>query len=353
MLQRYTFFCILANFFVLLHPNSVYIPFHQAIMWIILALLSALFLGCYDVAKKQSLMHFGVIQVLTLSVCLSSLLLLPMLLISRWNPEWLVNTIFYVPQVDWRAHFFIFLKSCLVLSSWVCAYIALKHLPLSTVAPMQATRPMWTLIGALLIFGERLTPHQWIGVAFALGSLLLFAISPSRPNTPPASKRSLLPSTFSLLSKYYMLLFAAILLGSASGLYDKYMMRHYDHNAVQVYYTFYQAALMLIVYLSSRLFAFSPFRLNIPQSSKRSLLPTTYYLLPILAISVFLVLSDVVYLLALTYPDSLIAVVATIRRAGTIIPFLYGILVLKEPDPWRKALCTIGILIGLLFLTLG
>jgi len=315
-------------------------------MWIFLALLSALFLGCYDVAKKQSLMHFHVMEVLTLSVCLSSLLLLPMLLVSRWSPELLADTIFYVPKVDWRTHGFIFLKSCLVLSSWVCAYIALKHLPLSTVAPMQATRPMWTLIGALLIFGERLTVHQWIGVGFALGSLLFFALFPlgtkCRSISHRRSIRELCSRSFSkhgLRSIYYVLLAIGILLGSCSGLYDKYMMRNFDHNAVQVYYTFYQAALMLIVY--------------IPQSPKRSLLPTTYYLLPILAISVFLVLSDFVYLLALTYPDSLIAVVATIRRAGTIIPFMYGIIVLKEKDPWRKAICTTGILIGLLFLTLG
>jgi len=313
-------------------------------MWIFLALLSALFLGCYDVAKKRSLMHFHVMEVLTFSVCLSSLLLLPMLLVSRWNPELLTDTIFYVPKVDLRTHGFIFLKSCLVLSSWVCAYIALKHLPLSTVAPMQATRPMWTLIGALLIFGERLTVHQWIGVACALGALFMFSLG----NIKKVRGERLKVKGNRLQVKgegiYYVLLAIGILLGSCSGLYDKYMMRNFDHNAVQVYYTFYQAILMFIIYFGSR-----P---KLHQKLHVGSDPVCSFL-PILAISVFLVLSDFVYLLALTYPDSLIAVVATIRRAGTIIPFMYGIIVLKEKDPWRKAICTTGILIGLLFITLG
>jgi transporter family protein len=71
------------------------------------------------------------------------------------------------------------------------------------------------------------------------------------------------------------------------------------------------------------------------------------------AISVFLVLSDYVYLVALSYPESLIAVVSTIRRAGTIIPFLYRLIFLHEKDPWKKLLCLTGILTGLVFLLIG
>lgn len=69
------------------------------------------------------------------------------------------------------------LKSVIVLSSWLCAYLALKHLPISIVSPWQATRPMWTLIGAMLIFGERLNPWQWTGVVLAIGSIFLFQLS--------------------------------------------------------------------------------------------------------------------------------------------------------------------------------
>ena len=58
-------------------------------------------------------------------------------------------------------------------------------------------------------------------------------------------------------------------------------------------------------------------------------------------------------MLALRDPDSMIAVVSTIRRGGAVIGFAYGLLFLHEKDPWRKVLCMIGILAGLICLALG
>jgi len=96
-------------------------------------------------------------------------------LLSRLCPDIMTGTHFYVPPMDGQAHLFTLLKSAIVLSSWVCAYVALKHLPISLVSPMQATRPMWTLIGALILFGERLNVWQWLGVLLALGSIFAFS----------------------------------------------------------------------------------------------------------------------------------------------------------------------------------
>lgn len=308
-------------------------------MWVILAILSALCLGFYDISKKRSLRDNNVSDVLTISLLISSAILAVPLLLSRCCPEMMSDTLFYVPRVGLTAHLLILLKSCIVLSSWVCAYAAIKYLPISVVSPMQATRPMWTLIGAMLIFGERLNGWQWAGVVCALGSIFAFSLVEHRAGKDdirtPKSQR-----------KYYICLLFAILIGSASGLYDKYMMRRFDHNAVQVYYTFYQALMMGIATLI----------VNRKRYFRHTTDPTAAafrWTWAIAGISVFLVLSDYVYMLALSDSQSLISVVSTIRRGGTIIPFLYGILVLKEKDPWKKVLCLIGIVIGLLFLAAG
>ena len=301
-------------------------------MWTVLAFISALCLGFYDISKKIALRDNRVVDVLTISVCVSAFVLSVPLMLSRLYPAAMSDAYAYVPTMDLQAHLFTLLKSVIVLSSWIFAYISLKHLPISVVSPMQATRPMWTLIGALLIFQEHLNGWQWIGVLLAIGSIFVFSFKNHRKHPNNLNKQNKL---------YYICLALAILIGSCSGLYDKYLMRQYNHNAVQVYYTLYQAIMMLVVWAVMN------------RKSKRADRPAIQKIGVIVLISLFLIISDNVYMLALRDPDSLIAVVSTIRRGGAVIGFAYGLLFLKEPDPWRKALCMGGIMAGLVCLAIG
>ena len=307
--------------------------------WVILAFLSALCLGFYDVSKKVALRDNSVVDVLTASVLVSSGILIVPLLISRLMPDALSGSLLYVPPMDIQGHLLTILKSAIVLSSWICAYVALKHLPISIVSPWQATRPMWTLIGALLIFGERLNSWQWAGVVLAIGSIFVFSFFNRPAGLSP--KKRLRGLALQPEAKYYIALALAIVIGACSGLYDKYIMRLYDHNAVQVYYTLYQAAMMLVFcYIHHK-----------RHPSERGFHITNIW--PVALISAFLVLSDNVYMLALQDPSSMIAVVSTIRRGGTVIGFGYGLLFLKEKDPVKKILCMIGIIAGLICLAMG
>ena len=164
----------------------------------------------------------------------------------------------------------------------------------------------------------------------AIGSIFVFSFK------KPANRSSLTDK------RYYICLALAILIGSCSGLYDKYLMRQYDHNAVQVYYTLYQAIMMLITWaIMNRKLKITNYELRINHIGV------------IVLISIFLIISDNVYMLALRDPNSLIAVVSTIRRGGAVIGFAYGLLFLKEPDPWRKVLCMSGIMAGLFCLAIG
>ena len=333
-------------------------------MWIVLSFISALCLGCYDISKKIALRENRVIDVLTLSVCISTVLLSVPWVLSRVCPEMMTATPFYVPQLDLAAHGLVVVKSMIVLSSWVFAYISLKHLPLSVVSPMQATRPMWTLVGALLLFGERLNGWQWLGVSLAIGTVFVFSFR---------NKQTIRNTRHTPAGRYYVALALAILIGACSGLYDKYLMRSYDHNAVQVYYTFYQALMMLVVWGVDRGLQVkreqastahpTPYTLHFTPPTFH---PTSYTFHPtshtfhpiqkigvIVLISLFLIISDNVYMLALRDPDSLIAVVSTIRRGGAVIGFSYGLLFLKEEDPWKKVACMVGILAGLICLAIG
>lgn len=322
-------------------------------MWIVLSFISALCLGCYDISKKIALRENRVIDVLTLSVCISTVLLSVPWVLSRVCPETMTATPFYVPQLDLAAHGLVVVKSMIVLSSWVFAYISLKHLPLSVVSPMQATRPMWTLVGALLLFGERLNGWQWLGVSLAIGTVFVFSFR---------NKQTIRNTRHTPAGRYYVALALAILIGACSGLYDKYLMRSYDHNAVQVYYTFYQALMMLVVWGVDRGLQVKREQANWAKKEQANWakreqatwgleLKGAWWVIGL--ISVFLIISDNVYMLALRDPDSLIAVVSTIRRGGAVIGFAYGLLFLKEEDPWKKVACMVGILAGLICLAIG
>ena len=133
-------------------------------MWLILAFMSAALLGCYDSFKKHALKGNAVLPVLFLNTLFMTLIFLPYILMSL--PDW-----------TWAEHKYIVLKALIVLSSWILGYFGMKHLPLTIVGPINATRPVMVLVGALLVFGERLNVWQWIGVLLAVASFLLLSRS--------------------------------------------------------------------------------------------------------------------------------------------------------------------------------
>ena len=137
-------------------------------MWVILALSSAILLGIYEVFKKLSVHENAVIPVLFISTLTSALIFLPITVGSGFYPEFFKTIQLFVPEITLGQHGFIFLKSMLVVSSWILGFYAVKNLPITIVAPIRATGPIWTLIGAIVIFSEHLNFQQWAGVSITL-----------------------------------------------------------------------------------------------------------------------------------------------------------------------------------------
>ena len=296
-------------------------------MWLFLAFLSATLLGFYDVFKKQSLKNNAVIPVLFLNTLFSSLIFLPFILFSVWNPAWMQQTIFYVPTEGWEVHKFIILKSFIVLSSWVFGYFGMKHLPITIVGPINATRPVMVLVGAMLVFGERLNLYQWIGVLLAIVSFFMLSRSGKKEGIDFKH------------NKWILFIVLASVLGAISGLYDKFLMGRFDRMIVQSWYNIYQLFMMGAMLL----FLWYPTRKN-----------TTPFRWDwcIILISVFLSAADFVYFYALTYEDSMISIVSMIRRGSVIVSFIFGAMFFREKNLKSKAIDLILVLIGMIFLYL-
>lgn len=297
-------------------------------MWLLLAFCSAALLGFYDVFKKKSLAGNAVLPVLGLNTLFSSLIFLPFILISHFRPEWLQHTLFYVPDAGWEVHKFILVKSLIVLSSWTFGYFGMKHLPLTIVGPINATRPVMTLVGALLIFGERLNVYQWIGVLLAIGSFFLLSRS---------GKKEGIDFTH---NKWIAFIVLAAVLGAASGLYDKYLMKQFNNMVIQSWYNIYQFFLMggvlMFLWWPKRKTS-TPFHWN--------------WCIPL--ISVFLSAADFVYFYALNMDGSMISIVSMVRRGSVIVSFLFGAMIFREKNLRSKAIDLLLVLIGMFFLYLG
>lgn len=297
-------------------------------MWLLLAFTSAALLGFYDVFKKKSLKDNAVLPVLFLNTFFSSLIFLPFILLSAYAPDILGETIFNVPVVGWEAHKFIIIKSFIVLSSWIFGYFGMKHLPLTIVGPINATRPVMVLVGAMLIFGERLNLYQWIGVMLAF--LSFFMLSRSGKKEGIDFKHN----------KWILFIVLAAITGAVSGLYDKYLMKQLNPMLVQSWYNVYQVFIMcpilLLLWWPKRK-ATTPFRWD----------------WTIILISIFLSAADFVYFYALSYDESMISIVSMIRRGSVVVSFTFGALLFREKNLKSKAIDLILVLIGMIFLYLG
>lgn len=296
-------------------------------MWLLFAFLSATLLGFYDAFKKKSLRDNAVLPVLFLNTVFSSLVFLPFILVSAYTPV-LDGTMFHVPVVGWDVHKYIIVKSFIVLSSWIFGYFGMKHLPLTIVGPINATRPVMVLVGAMLIFGERLNLYQWIGVLLAV--LSLFMLSRSGKKEGIDFKHN----------KWIFFIVLAAVTGAVSGLYDKYLMKHLNPMVVQSWYNVYQVFIMcpiiLLLWYPKRKES-TPFRWD----------------WTIILISVFLSAADFAYFYALSYEDSMISIVSMVRRGSVVVSFLFGALFFHEKNLKSKAVDLILVLIGMFFLYLG
>jgi drug/metabolite transporter (DMT)-like permease len=300
-------------------------------MWIIFAFISAGLLGLYDAMKKRSLRGNAVIPILFLNTLFCTLFFVPVIVMSATG-SLDADSAMFVPACGWHTHKYILLKACIVLSSWVFGYFAMKHLPLTIVGPINATRPVMTVVGAMLIYGEQLNAWQMAGVTLAIVSFYLLSRT---------GKREGIHFTH---NKWIYFLVAAAVLGAMSGLYDKYLMSpnglHLNKMAVQAWSNAYQCLMMLAMML----IIWHPTRKKTTRFEWRW---------SILFISVFVTLADLAYFYALTFPDAMISVVSMVRRGSVIVSFACGAIMFGEKNLRAKVLDLALVLAGMICLWIG
>lgn len=291
-------------------------------MWVIFAIISAVGLGFYDVMKKLSLKDNNVPLVLLLNTLFGTILMSPVLVESISSGQ-------FGPGEGMMGNLLILLKSVIVLSSWILGYFAIKHLPLTIQGPINASRPVMVLVGALVIFGEKLNFLQWTGILIGFASLFLISRVGAKEG-------------FSFKhSKWLWMSVGATMLGAVSALYDKFLLQRFEPLMVQAWYSLYQFFLMSVTVVILRGVhthaSATPFR----------------WRWAIVGISVFLTGADIAYFYSLSVPGSMISIVSMIRRGSVLISFFYGVLVLHEKHVRAKLVDLCILFVSLALLVLG
>ncbi len=318
-------------------------------MWLLLAFVSATLLGFYDASKKAALRENAVLPVLLLNTLFSTLIFSPFLLDTLAGRDWfsgtIVDTAPFAGSLDlpadpnWaggifaghpllKAHFLVIIKAVIVLTSWIAGYFGIKHIPITIVGPINATRPVLVLIGAMLFFGERLNWCQWTGVILAILSIYMMSRSSKKENIDFTHNK--------------WMLFVAIgtIMGAVSALYDRFIMQELSSIFVQSWFNFYQLIMMAVVCMT----AWYPTR-------KKTTPFHWSWAIPLIA--VFVGAADFAYFNALSKPEAMISVVSLIRRGSVLISFACGVVIFKERNLKAKILDLLLILIGMVFVYFG
>lgn len=307
-------------------------------MWLLLAFVSATFLGFYDSSKKASLKDNAVLPVLLINTVFSTILFSPFLVDYLRGMGWFTNPILSTDpymvgaeisaDATWHAHILVILKAFIVLSSWILGYFGLKHLPLTIVGPINATRPVMVLVGAMLLFGERLNGYQWVGVLLSIGSIYMMSRAGKKENIVFTE------------NKWVWCVAGATIMGAISGLYDKFIMKSLSPMFVQSWFNFYQMIIMAVV-------------CALLWYPKRHQTTPFHWSWAIPLISIFICLADFAYYTSLHDQDSMISVVSLVRRSSVIISFICGAIIFKERNLRAKALDLALILLGMIFIWIG
>ena len=291
----------------------------MTLQWLLPVLVSALALGFYDVCKKHALRDNSVMPVLFLSTCAGTLGFIAYLALMGK----LADAVAVTP----KELGLISLKVLLVGGSWVSAYYAIRELPITLSSPIRSTAPLWTFLGGVLIFGERLTWTQLLAAAVIFAGYAVFSVCGKLEGFP-------------LRSRGMVLIIAGTLLGAASALYDKYLMNTLRLPPHRVQFLFMTGlTLLLSVSWLIRSFCFGnrhPFvwKWTIP------------------AIGLLLVLADALYFHAVGMPGTQISLVSLLRRMSCIVSFGVGALLFGERNLKRKLAALALFMLGVVLLSL-
>jgi len=296
--------------------------------WMVASIISALFLGFYELFTKHAVRENAVLPVLFFSNLFAATIWLILLALQYFQPGTLPSAL-HVESLTLFQHAQLAFKSFIVACAWMCTYFAVKHLPVSIASPIRATSPVLTLAGALIVLAERPTFIELLGIATTIISFV--GLSVAGRNEGIHFHRD----------RWIIWLVLGTIFNGCSALYDKFLLGRFGFAAstVQAWFAIYLTLIFLPLVVGWKL---------------RWWTRNEFYWrwsIPLLALA--LLIADFIYFDALRNPSALVSVVASLRRGSTLVAFFGGLWFFKEHESAQKTLAVLGVLLGIVLTVLG
>lgn len=294
-------------------------------MWLTYVLVSAFILSFFDLSRKSAIKDNPLWPVLALSNCFGALFVTGLYLALGW--------LGCAVAVSAHNCWLLFLKSCLVTVEWSCTFYALRALPISSCVPVNASSPLWTLIGAIIVFHEIPSPLQGLGMLAIIAGYWLFAVAGKSEGI----------NIFR--TKGIIVCFIGVIAGACSAVFDKFLLQGcgVTPEQMQFWFTIDMAAIA------------SAIALGLTAASRRKTgaeRPRLKFRWTLLAIGVFLAVSDLLYFKTVAMPGAMISVVTLLRRLNVVFTFVLGAMLFHEHNIKSKALALAAIIAGAILLSL-
>ena len=284
-------------------------------MWMLLVLTYGILKGVREVVKKKALQKNTVMEVLFFYTLLAFIMVLPQ---ARDAME-----------LEWKYLPYIILKSFIIFLAWMCSFMAIKKMPISTYGILDLSRVLFATFLGMTILGEVLSNYQIIGLVLVSAGLLFLPYK-SRANRENAQNKE------GIRKIYVVAAFASCLLNAVSGLMDKLLMKDITSSQLQFWYMLF----LVLFYLGYILIR----RIKISR--------TVWKNGWIWLLSILFVIADKALFIANGMEGSRITIMTLIKQSGCIVTILAGRFIFKEKNIGHKLICAAIIVSGIVIAVL-
>lgn len=288
---------------------------NQLMDWISFALLAAVFLGSNMIVSKKVLTGEHALEFLAASSLAGLVFILPAMFFFR--PSVLPPVVTGI----------ILLKAITAFFFFYFGARALRHMELSSYAPLTNLSPILLILLGYLFLGEKLTSIQILGVLTTVFGAYILELN-------DGLKSLKTPFLEIKKNKYIHYVLFSLLAGSFSIVLDRYILK----TVPLVDFYFYQRIMIDILIIVSLFLFFDG-------SSGVKKVFNDYRFLIFISVVLYL-LGDLFYFKAISFPTAYIALIIPVKRLSSLFATFFGGEIFHEDHLLRKTLACVIMVVG-------